>query len=231
MAYRGLQAIVFSIVFCAAAQVSAGSVSLPSDISGRLNISSFKERKFAKVVRQQYDYSCGSAAIATLLSYHFDRKTTEREAFDQMFELGDKKRIEREGFSLLEMKLFLESLGFGADGFRVPLDKLVRVGVPGIIMIEIDNYRHFVVVKGLRDGTVLVGDPALGLKKWKRADLEAAMANDIVFVIHNANEIGRQYFNTDGEWAMLPTGPLGTAIDRSALSTFSTLLPTYSEFY
>ena len=37
-------------------------------------------------------------------------------------------------------------------------------------------------------GWALVGDPALGLKRWKLPDLEEVMVGDIVFAIHNADE-------------------------------------------
>lgn len=194
-------------------------------------VTSFKGRRFVSVVQQQFDYSCGAAAVATLLTYHFGRPTSEREAFDQMFNLGDRERIQREGFSLFEIKLFLQSIGFEADGFRVTLDKVAGVGVPVIVMISINGYRHFVVIKGLADGYALVGDPAFGLKRWKATDLIEAMASDVVFAIHNANEIGQRYFNAEGEWALLPRAPLGNAIDRRSLSTFSVMLPGFNEFF
>lgn len=196
-----------------------------------VDVTSFKARRFEGVVPQQYDYSCGSAAIATLLSHHFERPTIEREAFDRMWALGDQDRIRKEGFSLYEMKLYLEALGYKADGFRVPLDKVISVGVPVIVMIEIEGYKHFVVLKGIRDGWVLVGDPALGLKRWTRPEFEAAMVGDIVFAIHNADGVGRRYFNAEGEWALLPRGPFGQAADRGSLSAFSVMLPAFNEFY
>lgn len=211
---------------------AAADVTLPAAAGAHsVKVTSFKGRKFLSVVRQQYDYSCGSAAIATLLTHHFERPTTEREAFDRMFALGDQQRIRREGFSLFEMKLFLESLDYKADGFRVGLDKVTSVGVPVIIMVEIDGYKHFVVLKGIREGWALVGDPALGLKRWKLPDLEEVMVGDIVFAIHNADDVGRRYFNAEGEWAILPRAPFGRAAERQSLAAFSVMLPSFNEFY
>ena len=40
-------------------------------------IRSIQERKFDRVVRQQFDFSCGSAALATLLTFHYDEDTDE----------------------------------------------------------------------------------------------------------------------------------------------------------
>ena len=88
------------------------------------------ELKFNNVVRQQYDYSCGSAALATLLTYHYDRPITETDAFRSMWEVGDQERIKQLGFSLFEMKTYLERIGLKADGFRLTLDRVKEIGVP-----------------------------------------------------------------------------------------------------
>jgi predicted double-glycine peptidase len=92
----------------------------------RVHVTSMKEARFRTTVRQQYDFSCGSAAVATLLTYHYDFPVTEQQAFQEMFVTGDQAKIRREGFSLLDMKRFLGNHGFKADGFELPLEKLVR---------------------------------------------------------------------------------------------------------
>jgi hypothetical protein len=188
-------------------------------------ITSFKERPFRTVVRQEFDNSCGSAAVATLLTYHFERPTTEHQAFIAMWEAGDQERIQREGFSLLEMKLFLENLGYKADGFKVTLDKVKSVGVPVIVLIETNGYKHFVVIKGIRNGRVMVGDPARGLMKIKEERFMEVWKNGLVFAIHNADEIGRQHFDSDREWAMMPTYDVKQAVDRASLASFRLTLP------
>ena len=48
-----------------------------------------------------------------------------------MFVRGDQAKIKREGFSLLDMKRYLEAHGFEADGFEEPLDKLAEARHPG----------------------------------------------------------------------------------------------------
>src|SRR5262245_56491959 len=180
---RGYLAIAVAALLAAATVPSAraGDVaSLSSGVGGavmNVPVTSMKSRPFKTVVRQEFDNSCGSAAVATLLTYHFERPTSEHDAFIAMWESGDQERIAREGFSLLEMKVFLENLGYKADGFKVPLDKVRRVGVPVIVLVEPQGYRHFVVVKGIRDGWVLIGDPARGLMKMKEADFMKIWTN------------------------------------------------------
>ena len=50
-------------------------------------VESLKERAFRYTVRQQYDFSCGSAALATLLTYHYATPTDEEDTFKAMFDV------------------------------------------------------------------------------------------------------------------------------------------------
>jgi predicted double-glycine peptidase len=193
-------------------------------------VRSIQERKFDRVVRQQFDFSCGSAALATLLTYHYDEETSEQEPFRWMYERGDQEKISRVGFSLLDMKRFLESEGYEADGYKSTLDTLGDARVPAIALISIRGYRHFVVVKGVRDNDVLLGDPALGLRKMTRQEFEAAWDNGILFIIRNKAEVGGRTFNTVAEWSRIPRAPLGLALAEQSLASVTISLPGFGEF-
>lgn len=192
-------------------------------------LTSLKEARFQSVVRQQYDFSCGSAAVATLLTYHYGRPISEQDAFKSMFEAGDQALIEKQGFSLADMQRFFATLGLKSDGYKVSLDKLAEVGVPAITLINTKGYNHFVVVKGIQHGDVLVGDPALGLKAIPRDEFQA-MWQGVVFVVRDDLPRARKAFNRDQEWAIRRKAPFGTALTRQGLSTFSTGLPGLNEF-
>src|SRR5690606_27733284 len=105
-----------SLLACALlAQTSlAGTVWLPGLGGGVVNVptQSIQELKFAEVIRQQFDFSCGSAALATLLTYHYEDPTDEMQAFIAMYEQGDQERIRQAGFSLLDMKNYLAAVGY-----------------------------------------------------------------------------------------------------------------------
>ena len=216
-----------------ASEALGGELTVTNGVEGkaRVGVTTWRDMPFKTIVRQQYDYSCGSAAVATLLTYHFNRPTTEQEAFTAMYEIGDKEKINREGFSLYEMKLYLESIGYRADGFRVSLDRLQRIGVPVIVLITWKDYKHFVVIKGVRADHVLVGDSVRGLKVVPRDEFMEQWTDGIVFAIHNADFIAKLHFNDEDEWKGRPEAPLATAVDRSGLSTFNTLLPGAAELF
>ena len=193
-------------------------------------IKSFEERRFLTVVRQQYDFSCGSAALATLLTYHYRRPQSEAAVFNGMWRAGDRAQITRLGFSLLDMKRFLASAGLMADGYKVSLDQIEKAGVPGIALIEASGYRHFVVVKGIDADELLVGDPALGLRTMSRASFQKAW-NGVYFVIGQESQIGRQAFNKDVQWSAFSRAPIGaTFVQPLSQQALALTAPSLRDF-
>lgn len=214
-----LPALLIAAWAClAASAVEAGSVELPSQVGGAyaVPVKSIRESRFAATVRQQYDFSCGSAALSTLLTHHYRYPVTEDQVFEEMFRRGDQSKIRVEGFSLLDMKRYLEAHGFEADGYQEPLEKLVSVGIPAIVLINENGYNHFVVVKGIRDGRVLVGDPASGTRAVTLTMFKAVWVNTVLFVIGNRQDAAA--FNTPTDWHAAPPAPLGGAIGREGLA-------------
>jgi hypothetical protein len=181
-----------------------------------VRVDSMKQVRFGTVVRQQMDWSCGSAAVATLLTYHYNHPISESEALEAMYARGNQAKIRREGFSLLDMKTYLESLGYQANGFETSLDRLLRVKVPAIVIINDSGYNHFVVVKGLKHGNVLLGDPAKGNRVISRRAFEQMWENKIVFVITSRRD--GVAFNFSEDWRFMAS-PLGDALSRDSLGS------------
>ncbi|MFS9669631.1 C39 family peptidase, partial [Klebsiella pneumoniae] len=73
--------------------------------------------------------------MATLLRYHYGRPTVESDVFSAMWRSGDQAQIKRAGFSMLDMKRYLDSQGYMADGYRMPLDQLAKLKTPAIALI------------------------------------------------------------------------------------------------
>jgi len=204
---------------------AAGFVSVPGTSGSpfSVKVTSMKEARFRATIRQQYDFSCGSAALATLLTYHYEDVVSEGDVFKAMFEAGNQEKIRREGFSLLDMKNYLEGNGYKAAGYRVSLDRLAEIGVPAIVLINIKGYKHFVVVKGVSKQEVLVGDPSTGARTIPRADFES-MWNGLIFVLLNKKNIAQNHFNRDQEWHVKVKAPLGAALSPSDLASVTTML-------
>lgn len=189
----------------------------------RVQVISLRDIPFRTVVRQQYDYSCGSAALATLLTYHYGVKVAEAEVFKAMYEKGDQTKIREVGFSLLDMKRYLEARDIPADGYRATFDQLAAAKAPALLVVKTGSYRHFVVMKGVRDGKVLIGDPALGLKTYGRDEF-LQMWNGIAFAIHT-REGQVPTYNSNAEWSPWAVAPLGMPLNDTSLSSFTRELP------
>jgi predicted double-glycine peptidase len=145
---------------------SARASSLDTVVAGRveLGVQSWRALRDAGVVRQAFDYSCGAAALATLISASGD-PTTEREVLLEVFEgLPDEEvaRTMEQGLSLLDLKRVAQRRGHVADGYRIPADILARLTRPVLVLIEPHGYAHFAVLRGVRDGSAYLADPARG---------------------------------------------------------------------
>lgn len=187
-----------------------------------------QQRAFRATLHQQYDFSCGSAAVATLLTYHYGRPVDEAAIFRWMYASGDQEKIRREGFSLLDMKRYLEHAGYQADGVRVPLDELARVGVPAIALVSDQGYRHFVVVKGVHDSRVALGDPALGGRIVSRGQFESMWVGGLFFVIRSHLDVAR--FNVPADWSAHLAAPVALGIARESMASFSLGVPDANRF-
>jgi len=217
----GIRKILFCAVVvsvAAASWVQAAPVAIPGASGGdvTVNVTSKKESQFRSTMRQRYDFSCGSAALATLLSSGYEDAVSEGAVFSRMYEAGDKERIRTQGFSLLDMKKYLESEGYQADGYRISLDKLAELGVPAITILNLKGYKHFVVVKGISGNEVLLSDPAAGTMVLTRSQFES-MSNGVLFVVRNRKNVAVNNFNRKQDWQVRTKAPIGTAMGAAEL--------------
>jgi predicted double-glycine peptidase len=166
------------------AGTQAVPVTLRQDLKPRMEFN--KEH----IIKQEFDYSCGSAALATLLNYYLGEKLTERQVIDGLVEYGDKKQIEQlRAFSLLDMKRFVEKLGYHGTGYKADIDDLKAMGKPCIVPVEVYGYSHFCVFRGIVKDHVFLADPFMGdmsypldqfLKMWQRKIVFVVTDGDIV---------------------------------------------------
>jgi predicted double-glycine peptidase len=211
-----MRAAVFACVLLGAAvPAMALDMATPGGLRLSMPVASIKAIRFSTTLRQQYDFSCGSAAVATLLSHHYGRATTEQQVFEHMFLQGDQARIRREGFSLLDMQRFLSAQGLRADGFKLPLQALFEARLPAIVLVAEQGYQHFVVIKGMADGRLLLGDPARGTRAVSLAQFDSIWNNKLLFVIHDY--AGAVRFNAQDDWRAAPAAPLAQVLSRPSL--------------
>lgn len=142
------------------------------------------EQQFRGIVKQAYDYSCGSAALTTLLNGYVGEKLNERQTMDGLLKYGEYDRIvERRSFSLLDMKRFVTALGYNSGGYKGQFSDLQKLDKPAIVPIAYAGFKHFVVFKTYRDGRVFVADPALGNLSFSADHFQEIWDNNTLFII------------------------------------------------
>jgi len=165
---------VVLLLFCITPPAIASEVSLL--LGGqRFNkpITSWRDIRRQHVVMQALDFSCGAAALATVLRYGFAEEVNETEIIGFIFIFGQtpaegyKKYFKRQGFTLLDLKRAARAKGFQGKGYKnMNLDELLEFiegdHVPVLVPIRPMGYNHFVVVRGVAGNRILLADPAKG---------------------------------------------------------------------
>ena len=169
---------------------SAAQIGIGSGVRVDAPTRSMKDLRDQNIAKQRFDFSCGSAALATLLRYGFGERVTERQILVGLFDglSEDEKTVRRRtGFSLLDLQRVAQARGFNAQGFRLEPEQLAMLGGPVIVFIEPRGYKHFAVLRGVRGNRVYLADPSRGnirmpahtfLKDWLQND-----AKGIIFVV------------------------------------------------
>lgn len=176
---------LFSGVFCLttqAAEVRFGGI-LPSGAMLTQRMESMTDMKFQHVVRQHYDFSCGAASLATILRYAYGLNITENTVLYGMLGISNPALVRTKGFSLLDMKNYLTELGYRGRGYRVDLERLNELSVPTVVLINVNGYNHFVVLKRVLDGYVYIADPALGNRRYRLDRFFEIWPSRVIFAV------------------------------------------------
>lgn len=148
-------------------------------------IKPYSEFKFENIVHQAYDYSCGSAALVTVMNNYLGVQVTEEQAMEGMLAYGERdKIIARRGFSLLDMKRYVHSVGADAAGFRADMKDLGELKQPGIVPIDYAGFKHFVVVRGVRNGRVFIADPSVGHIVFSTEEFATLWDRNTLFLLY-----------------------------------------------
>lgn len=156
-------------------------------------VKSLFEMRRENVVVQQWDLSCGAAALTTLLNFQHHDMVTEKQVATAL--MGREEYIKypmliniRQGFSLLDLKRYVDGRGYQGIGYgKLTLDDLVKKA-PIIVPINTWGYNHFVVFRGMKGNRVLLADPAWGnrtmlIKQFEAAWIDFPQIGKVGFVV------------------------------------------------
>ena len=202
-------------------------------------VKSLLELRQEQVILQNLDYSCGAAALATVLRYGFGEDTSERElislifVFGQTPEKGVKKYFKRQGFTLLDLKRAARAKGFPSVGYKgMTFEELVETleeeQLPVLVPIRPMNYNHFVIVKGVHGNRVYLADPAFGNKTMPISQFVSVWIDGIGFIIkprpEMANKVSPHSVTSDEELELITAGGTTPSKEGESSPPSTTLL-------
>lgn len=129
--------------------------------NGQVSIKSWKTLRDARIVKQNLDFSCGAASLATLLNSYYGQDVTE-EALLIAMDKGDGRA------SFDDMARGLSQFGFRAQGFAASWDQLTRLKMPVVVYVKQNKDDHFTVLRGINSEVVWLADPSLGNRTYSR---------------------------------------------------------------
>ncbi len=194
----------------AAEEVFGNIAGFPNVINVR--VQSMREARFVNVVRQQADFSCGAAAVATVLRFAYGEDVSETSVLRGMFSVADPAVVRRRGFSMLDMKQYAQQIGMQANGYRVDVSALYNLSVPGIALINMAGYQHFVVIKKATPLFVYVADPTLGNRRLTSENFQHDW-NHIIFLL-----AGQNYLSNNPLLNVRPPAPVEMVAAAAFLS-------------
>jgi predicted double-glycine peptidase len=156
-------------------------------------VRSLIEMRRQNIVLQQWELSCAAAALATILRYQHGVPVTERSValglIDREEYLANPNLVRlRQGFSLLDLKRFVDRLGFEGIGLGQLAFSDLLERAPIIVPVDLRGYPHFVVFRGATSNRVLLADPAFGnitmsIEKFMHGWIEYREINRVGFVV------------------------------------------------
>ena len=105
-------------------------------------------------IGQHDETDCGAACLAMVTKFYGVPVGVAR--------LRDLANTDQDGASMWSLAQAAETLGFHARGLQISAEGLAGIQTPAIVLWE---GFHYIVVYEARNGTVMVGDPGIGIRK------------------------------------------------------------------
>ncbi|UIN20281.1 C39 family peptidase [Herbaspirillum frisingense] len=128
----------------------------------RISIQSWKSLRDSQIIKQDFDYSCSAASLATLLNGFYGQSLDEESLLKAM-DRADMRA------SFDDMQKALTEFGFKAQGFAASYEQLTKLKAPVVVYLKHRKDDHFSVLRGINKHTVWLADPSLGNKTYSKA--------------------------------------------------------------
>lgn len=176
-------------------KIHASSIYL-NPYHNEIQTKSWKSIRDQNIIKQDLDFSCGAASIATLLNGYFKKNITEQ----QVLKIIDKGDLMA---SFDDMQRALKVLGFESKGYAVSFETLKTLKLPVIVYVRHRKSDHFSVISGINDNFIQLSDPSLGkvtlskyqfLEMWNTRKDTIHTGKILVVIPKNEQQIQDSFF-------------------------------------
>lgn len=155
---------------------------------------SYLALRYEATIPQAFDYTCGASSVATILTYYFDRPTTEAEVIDalrkrySMEEIAERRET---GLSFDDLIFAANQLGYSAEGAHIVPSELRKLGGPVIVHLDKGKFQHFAVLRLAGDDVFYLSDPVVGQVTMSGAEFEGEFSGNILALWKEGEELPR----------------------------------------
>ncbi len=174
--------------------LSGGGSALASAITERPR--PYQELKFEFTVRQQRDFTCGAAALASILKYHYGMPVTEEMIFWMIvnrYKPEELKQKAQVGFSFEDLIFVAEKLGFKTQAAVVSATELEKLNGPVILQLNLKKFDHFAVLRKKTPDIAYMSDPMFGQLTLDESEFKTEFKGAVLAIW--PSYIGDDYFS------------------------------------
>ncbi|MCX2683898.1 cysteine peptidase family C39 domain-containing protein [Campylobacter sp. MIT 21-1685] len=132
----------------------------PLTLQADFVVKSYQELKNQRVVRQNYEESCGAASLATMINLIDKQSFNEFDILKTMSE----KELYTDMVSFADLEEAVKKLGFQGNSYLINKEILNKLpNIPLLVKIEDDpRFPHFVVIINHKGNYIQIFDPSYG---------------------------------------------------------------------
>jgi predicted double-glycine peptidase len=157
-----------------------------SDYTVKKEVLSYREIGRQNLVTQGLDYSCGAAALATIAKYFWGDDVGELDFIKialQILTPEEFRDRQKNGLTLEDLKNVALKANYFSTVGRLKFNQLRESKVPLIVGMDIEGYKHFVVVRGTDDDYVYLADSIRGNLRIRHSEFKKQWQKNLVLVV------------------------------------------------
>ncbi len=202
-----LQLSVMCATLLFAPPLRAGDIFPNPHLNAQPTVNSWKSLRDFRIVKQELDYSCGAASLATILNEFYSQSVNEKEILTRM---GAKDRS-----SFQQLAAVAPSFGVKAGGIMLSFDDLKQLQIPAIAYVQYRGQDHFTVIRGIRrDGVAHLADPSWGNRQltahqfrtmWEAPNTDGTPRGRILLIVPqdaDLAQVDQTYFAQPRGWGL-----------------------------